>query len=72
MEIVLDNNIEESNIENNQVTEEAIETETEPEVEEIWEWEYDTPKNHKIDETVLESVHNTIDEYPMIMDTNGG
>ena len=35
------------------------------EQEEKWEWQHDTPENHNIDITALNSVHNTIDEYPI-------
>ena len=33
--------------------------------EEKWEWQHDTPENHSIDITALNSVHNTIDKYPI-------
>ena len=33
--------------------------------EEKWEWQYDIPENHNIDITVLNSIHNTIDSYPI-------
>lgn len=51
-------------INNNEVNE--IEPEMEqPEVEESWEWEHDVPENHNIDASVLNSVHNTLNSYPI-------
>ena len=35
------------------------------EVEEIWEWQYDTLENHNINVSEINSVHNIIDEYPI-------
>lgn len=36
-----------------------------PETDETWEWQHDTPENHNIDVSVLNSVHNTMDSYPI-------
>lgn len=41
------------------------EVSSEPEVDEKWEWEHDTPENHNINTQVLNEVHNTIDSYPI-------
>ena len=30
-----------------------------------WEWQYDTLENHNISPTAINTVHNTIDEYPI-------
>ena len=43
---------------------------SEPEVEEKWEWQKDTPNNHNIDEQVLEEVHDILDEYPINAEVN--
>lgn len=53
----------ENNITNNSENQTLIAEITEQ--EEKWEWQHDTPENHNIDITVLNSVHNTIDEYPI-------
>ena len=52
--------LNDSNEENVLVTEA-----TTPEVEEKWEWQHDTPENHNINSQVLNSVHNTLDSYPI-------
>lgn len=33
--------------------------------QEKWEWQHDTPENHNIDISVINSVHNIIDSYPI-------
>ena len=38
---------------------------TEIDNQEKWQWQHDTPENHNIDISVLNSVHNTIDSYPI-------
>ena len=53
----------ENNITNNSENQTLIAETTEQ--EEKWEWQHDTPENHNIDITALNSVHNTIDEYPI-------
>lgn len=53
----------ENNITNNSENQTLIAEITEQ--EEKWEWQHDTPENHNIDITALNSVHNTIDEYPI-------
>ena len=47
--------------ENNQLVAEI----SEPEEETIWEWQHDTLENHNISVSAIDSVHNTIDEYPI-------
>lgn len=47
--------------ENNQLVAEI----NEQEAEETWEWQHDTPDNHKIDSSVLNAVHDTMDAYPI-------
>lgn len=69
------NNKEEENAENtdntqNQIITENPETEQEldlsTEIEEkVWEWQHDTLENQGIDESAVESVHDTIDDYPI-------
>ena len=53
-----------TNNENNQMIVEIAQPQEE-EIEEDWEWQHDTPENHNIDSSVLSSVHNTIDSYPI-------
>ena len=37
----------------------------ENQVDEIWEWQHDTLENHNINISAINSVHNTIDDYPI-------
>lgn len=34
-------------------------------VEQVWEWQHDTLENHNINASAINSVHNTIDSYPI-------
>ena len=47
--------------ENNQIIAEITEQKT----EEKWEWQYDTAENHNLDSSELNSIHSTIDAYPI-------
>ena len=38
---------------------------SEEQVEQAWEWQHDTLENHNINVTSINSVHNTIDSYPI-------
>ena len=38
---------------------------SEPEVEEKFEWQHDSAENHNVNISEINSVHNTIDEYPI-------
>lgn len=54
------------NVETSSNEEDILVTEIDtPETDETWEWQHDTPENHNIDVSVLNSVHNTMDSYPI-------
>lgn len=38
---------------------------SEEQVEQAWEWQHDTLENHNINASAINSVHNTIDSYPI-------
>lgn len=55
--------VENTNVEeNNQLIAEVTENKEE---DTPWEWQHDTPQNHNVDQSVLESVHNTLESYPI-------
>ena len=37
----------------------------EPQEDSPWEWQYDTLENHNINSSVIENVHQTLDQYPI-------
>ena len=54
------------NVETSSNEEDILVTEIDtPETDETWEWQYAPPEEHNIDRTVLNSVHNTMDSYPI-------
>ena len=54
-------NVTATNEENNVLIGEVAE----PEVDEPWEWQHDTLENHNIDRSAIESVHTSMDSYPI-------
>ena len=60
IENIAQNNEQSSNEENVLIAEVSA-----PETEEVWEWQYDTLENRNINASQINSVHNTIDSYPI-------
>lgn len=61
---VVSENISSENITANENSTLIAEVE-EPKEDIPWEWQHDTLANHNIDSSVIESVHQTLDQYPI-------